>query len=433
MDNQQPASLESPIFLRSQSTEGTNNLPLNAVPLSRSTSLTTNSLARANFQRRTFEGARQLRDNLQNVMREIQPLVETAAAVNITSFLNRPQSEPNMQNAANNSIMINVDVPDIPEPAPVNANNQAEEPPENNVNNEVEDEENNIEGQQAISILQKYVPYLLILLAKCLYDHHEGILNGIILYIMFTYANSTVVKEATKRGFRNITKLLWTLLYIILGIVSFHVLIDKERLYLNLVFVNSYKSPLKVWDLLWFVGITDFILKLITVAVKVILTLMPEVVVAFQKRGKVYLLIEAISQMYRSLATIQPWLFYLLDSYQGTEKIVGAFLTAAYMVSKGTDLLFKSKLLKTALYKLLQNVTVGCSPSKEQIQTAGEHCPICHDEYDSPVLLQCRHIFCENCVTTWFDREQTCPLCRCKIVDDPSWRDGSTSYFIQLF
>ena len=161
------------------------------------------------------------------------------------------------------------------------------------------------------------------------------------------------------------------------------------------------------------------------------------------------------------------------------------------MVSKGSDLVGRFKLLKTALLKLMHNVvrvdeklhlwitfllviylysytytirfvifnfdynscinetkyivlfiiddcypelqSVGSSPTKEDIQKAGDHCPICHDVYSSPMLLQCRHIFCESCVTTWFDREQTCPLCRARIVDDPSWRDGSTTLFVQLF
>lgn len=65
---------------------------------------------------------------------------------------------------------------------------------------------------------------------------------------------------------------------------------------------------------------------------------------------------EAASQLYRSLATIQPWLFYLLESYQGPEKIVGVFLSAFYMVSKGADLMARLKLLRTATFKLLQNV-----------------------------------------------------------------------------
>ena len=27
-------------------------------------------------------------------------------------------------------------------------------------------------------------------------------------------------------------------------------------------------------------------------------------------------------------------------------------------------------------------------------------------------MLHCKHIFCEECVATWFDRDTTCPMCR---------------------
>lgn len=46
-------------------------------------------------------------------------------------------------------------------------------------------------------------------------------------------------------------------------------------------------------------------------------------------------------------------------------------------------------------------------------------------------LLQ--HIFCENCVSLWFDREKTCPMCRAQITDDPEWRDGSTNPSLQWY
>lgn len=78
-------------------------------------------------------------------------------------------------------------------------------------------------------------------------------------------------------------------------------------------------------------------------------------------QGKIYLFLEAVSQLYRSFATIQPWLFYLLESYQGPEKIVGVFLSAFYMVSKGADLMSRLKLLRVATLKLLQNmVSTSC-------------------------------------------------------------------------
>lgn len=76
---------------------------------------------------------------------------------------------------------------------------------------------------------------------------------------------------------------------------------------------------------------------------------------------------------------------------------------------------------------------MGTEPSKEQLAEAGSRCPICHDKYVSPVLLQCHHIFCETCITFWLDRILTCPLCRAKIVDNKAWRDGSTTHMIVLF
>lgn len=76
---------------------------------------------------------------------------------------------------------------------------------------------------------------------------------------------------------------------------------------------------------------------------------------------------------------------------------------------------------------------MGTVPSKEQLTEAGGSCPICYEKYANPVLLQCKHIFCEACITIWLDREQTCPLCRAKIADNPAWRDGSTAFLIQIF
>ncbi|XP_045461410.1 RING finger and transmembrane domain-containing protein 2-like [Harmonia axyridis] len=409
------------------------------------------------FQR-TVESARYFRDNLNNVIREIQPLVETARAVNagvsisFTSRLNRPSSSssdpPNIlrQQSApaevNPSFVVNIEEPEEPNDANthINPNNSVNEATSSEDTSNASDGENLqtvVEAQQMLQVVLKYIPFILILLAKGIYDYHEGIFIILIMLITFANANSTVRREATKRHRRSISSLGVALLYIAACLLFIHFIFDDEFQkfddVLNLALIRTFQHPLTVWNLMWIVIVTDFALKLITIVIKILFSMLPGKILAFQKRGKIYLLIEAFSQMYRSMATIQPWLYYLLESYSGPEKIVAVFLSAFYMISKGPDLMSRLKLFKTACFKLLQNVTVGSAPTKEQIQTAGENCPICHDEYDSPVLLECRHIFCENCVTTWFDREQTCPLCRAKIVDDPSWRDGSTSFFVQIF
>ena len=50
-----------------------------------------------------------------------------------------------------------------------------------------------------------------------------------------------------------------------------------------------------------------------------------------------------------------------------------------------------------------------------------------------PFFFFSQHIFCEDCISLWFDRERTCPMCRAKVVADPTWRDGSTATYVILF
>ncbi|XP_055700143.1 RING finger and transmembrane domain-containing protein 2 [Phlebotomus papatasi] len=281
--------------------------------------------------------------------------------------------------------------------------------------------------------LSRYMPYVGILLAKSCYDHIDGILDCFVLFVTFCHANWVVRQEVAKKQNKRILALVRVLIYIILAIVIVGFMLERKNIYISLMFASSFSEPFGLRNLLFSVGITDLVLKLITVAVKILITLLPASLLEYKGRGRVYLMTEAVSQLYRALAPIQPWLVFLLDSYTSYERIWGVILSATYMAAKGSDLLARAKFFKRSFIKLLQNVSFGVTPSKEQQQTAGGTCPICHDFYTNPVLLECNHIFCEACVGTWFDREQTCPLCRAKVVEDPQWKDGATTFFVQFY
>lgn len=75
----------------------------------------------------------------------------------------------------------------------------------------------------------------------------------------------------------------------------------------------------------------------------------------FLFQGKCYLMVEATSQLYRCIAPIQPWLYYLFEAYQGPEKILGVCFAALYGVSKRNDLLSRIKLFYMAVWNLFQN------------------------------------------------------------------------------
>lgn len=257
-------------------------------------------------ERRPLETAFHIRDNFNNVINEIQPLVETARSVNagsLLNLLNRPaQPEPNISRP-NESVVINMnsviheiagDVEnnleesssnDVHSHAAMLLNNMS--PNENTNNNEDTNNEESIpavDPRRFLSILITHMPCIAILFVKCLYDYHKEIFNIVVLFFTFIYANSIVKNQTLKRGRRNLSKLRLALLYIIACIAFIHYVFEDEKLYLNLLFVRTYNKPLTVWDLLWFVIVTDFILKLITVAVKILLTMLPGKIIPFQER-----------------------------------------------------------------------------------------------------------------------------------------------------
>lgn len=290
-------------FHRSQSTdlsEPTSRITFHSN--SNTTSTIPPMSAPASFQRRTVESARQLRDSFTNVIREIEPLVETARTVNagVTSFLNnRPQAEAStsrpVNEALNDSFYINLDLSENDvgtrtEPDTTLQQNVENNPPANDNNNAEEQERNQavIDAQQFIKVLLKYVPFILILLAKSVYDYHEGIFVLIILFITFAHSNSVVKKETIKRQRRSLTTLGVNLLYIIVCLIFIHYVFSDDlhdfNVVLNLVLIRSFTHPLTVWNLLWIVTITDFTLKLLTVSVKLLLTTLPGMVLDFKKR-----------------------------------------------------------------------------------------------------------------------------------------------------
>ena len=54
-------------------------------------------------------------------------------------------------------------------------------------------------------------------------------------------------------------------------------------------------------------------------------------------------------------------------------------------------------------------------------------CSVCMDKLTNPIQLSCGHLFCEDCISQWFEKKTTCPLCRKVIKKGSSWihSDGS--------
>ncbi|KAB7507423.1 RING finger and transmembrane domain-containing protein 2 [Armadillidium nasatum] len=241
-----------------------------------------------------------------------------------------------------------------------------------------------------LKVVWHYCVFFLIIIAKLIYDRFASLFVIVLFFLGFIFSNK-IIKLS----------------------ISYH-----ERRSKSALLLPSETTFSNLGELLWVVVITDLVLKLSTIFLKGICAMLPNCLLSYRYRGNLYATFEYTSQLYRSLAPVQPWLSYLMDNYTGVEKGFGVFLSALYMLCKGPR------------YYLQR---YGSVPSKDELKDTGSLCPICQDDFVIPTMLQCKHIFCEQCVARWFDRERTCPMCRTKVADDPSYRDGSTSFAFQLY
>lgn len=178
----------------------------------------------------------------------------------------------------------------------------------------------------------------------------------------------------------------------------------------------------------------DYIIRFGTMALKALVAAMFLPLLPTRSKGKYYMLLEYISQFYRTLVPTPLWVRYLSNPLL-TGAVFAVLITAVYLMIKGGILFTSIRGLYRAVIMFLQDQLYGRPPSSEELEELNAHqCAICQDDFSRPLLLPCQHIFCENCVLQWFDRQNTCPLCRSAIENyAPKWRDGSTATWPQIF
>uniref|UniRef100_A0A8C3ULW6 E3 ubiquitin-protein ligase RNFT1 n=1 Tax=Catharus ustulatus TaxID=91951 RepID=A0A8C3ULW6_CATUS len=239
----------------------------------------------------------------------------------------------------------------------------------------------------------------------------------------------------------------WLLLYLSGSSLLLYYTFHSQSLYHSLIFLSPTVDFMNFWEVLWIVGVTDFILKFLFMGLKCFILLVPSFIMSFKSKGYWYMLLEELCQYYRMFVPIPVWFRYLmahgeLDTALGWT--LGILLGLLYLILKPLfqipfcpgilGLAFSSPLkLKFAANPLfLQHY--GVPASKRQCSESDDICSICQAEFQKPILLICQHTFCEECISLWFNREKTCPLCRTVISDHVNkWKDGATSMHLQIF
>eukprot|EP00644_Phytophthora_capsici_P010836 jgi/Phyca11/104632/e_gw1.9.371.1 len=158
----------------------------------------------------------------------------------------------------------------------------------------------------------------------------------------------------------------------------------------------------------------------------------------YRRKRKLYGVIEMCSIFLRSLLASIPWCsFYQLCA----SKFMADVFTFAYLFIKGLILATQGRRIFTLTRSLVTlGLEFGVYVSHDELVEAGSpDCSICYETMRQPVKLVCSHMFCEECVTEWFDHERSCPLCRASVGGPteeenvkPQFLDGRTSLVPQL-
>lgn len=167
-----------------------------------------------------------------------------------------------------------------------NAHETANEIDENYDNNDAsENTSRNVQISPEIRTMlkqfQQYIIFGLIILAKGLYDYIIEIFAIIVLLTTFIHANDSLKREVAKQHNRNWLLLVMVLWYVTACLVSLEYLFYIFKLYTG---TPSAKPLTVIWDMLFYVIVADLMYKLYTIICKILLTLLPKRLLAFQNR-----------------------------------------------------------------------------------------------------------------------------------------------------
>ncbi|XP_008009422.1 E3 ubiquitin-protein ligase RNFT1 isoform X2 [Chlorocebus sabaeus] len=266
-------------------------------------------------------------------------------------------------------------------------------------------------------------------------DH--GISLGIGLLTTFMYANKSIVNQVFLRERSSKIQCAWLLVFLAGSSVLLYYTFHSQSLYYSLIFLNPTLDHLSFWEVLWIVGITDFILKFFFMGLKCLILLVPSFIMPFKSKGYWYMLLEELCQYYRTFVPIPVWFRYLIsygEFANVTRWSLGILLALLYLILKLLEFFGHLRTFRQVLRIFFTQPSYGVAASKRQCSDVDDICSICQAEFQKPVLLICQHVFCEECITLWFNREKTCPLCRTVISDHINkWKDGATSSHLQIY
>lgn len=289
--------------------------------------------------------------------------------------------------------------------------------------------------QQAARWIEQILPFSLLLLVVFIRQHLQGFFVTIWIAVVMLKSNDILRKQTALKGERKISILIGMSIIFIIHIAGVYWWYRHDDLIYPLIMVPPKAIP-PFWHAIFIIMVNDTLVRQAAMILKCILLMYYKNSRGrnYRKQGQMLTLVEYLLLLYRALLPTPVWYRFFLNKEYGS--LFSSLMTGLYLTFKLTSVIEKLQSFFSAVKALSRKeVHYGAHATSEQVNAAGDMCAICQEKMHSPILLRCKHIFCEDCVSEWFERERTCPLCRAlvKPADLKSFGDGSTSLFFQIF
>ncbi|KAH7432777.1 hypothetical protein KP509_07G039400 [Ceratopteris richardii] len=289
--------------------------------------------------------------------------------------------------------------------------------------------------QQFARWVEQVLPFCLLLLTVFIRQHLQGFLVTVWLTFMLIKSNHILRKQTALKGERKIPVLLCIATGLLLQIVLVYWLYRKEDLHRPLFMLPPLEVP-NFWNAVFMILVNDMMVRQGAMILKIGLLMYYKNTRGrnYRRQGQLLTFVEYVLLLYRVLLPTPVWYRFFLNKEYGS--FFSSLITGLYLTFKLTSVVEKVHLFIASLKALLRReVQYGSYATAEEVNAAGDLCAICQEKMHAPISLNCKHLFCEDCVSEWFERERTCPLCRAvvKPAELKSFGDGSTSLFCQIF
>lgn len=289
--------------------------------------------------------------------------------------------------------------------------------------------------QQISRWIEQILPFSLLLLIVFIRQHLQGFFVTIYVTAFMYKSNDILRKQTALKGERRLSVLAGYFIIFILHVTGVYWWYQNDDLCYPLFMVPPRSIP-PFWHAIFTILVNDTMVRQTAMAFKLVLLMYYKNGKGhnFRRQGQMLTVIEYALLVYRAFLPAPVWYRFFLNKEYGS--LFSSLTTGLYLTFKLTSIVEKVGSFWTSLKALSRKeVHYGSYATPDQVIEAGDMCAICQEKMQAPVLLRCKHIFCEDCVSEWFDRERTCPLCRAvvKPAEIRSYGDGSTTLFFQLF